>query len=162
MAAVRAVQTELIGRESELGAVHTFLDGSGGSRALVVAGEPGIGKTALWSAAIDAAAERGYRVLSARASDAEAQMSFAALVDLLDGVDLGGLGLPAPQLHALQVALLREAPEGGGPESHAIGVGLLTTLALARSTRPDPRRARRQPVDRCGIRHGARVRCAAP
>ena len=128
MAAVRAVQTELIGRESELAAVHTFLDGSGGSRALVVAGEPGIGKTALWSAAIDAAAERGYRVLSARASDAEAQMSFAALVDLLDGVDLGGLGLPAPQLHALQVALLREAPEGGGPESHAIGVGLLTTL----------------------------------
>ncbi len=53
------------------------------------------------------------RVLSARPSGAEAQLSFATLIDLFDGVDTEELAaLPAPQLRALQVALLRAEPTG--------------------------------------------------
>ena len=101
--------------------------------ALVLTGGPGIGKTTLWEAGVAAARERGLRVLSARASGAEARLSFAALIDLLDGV--GGeelAALPAPQLRALEVALLRTEATDVPPETGAIALGFLNALrALA-------------------------------
>jgi ATP-dependent Clp protease ATP-binding subunit ClpA len=42
--------TQLVGRDEELGRVEEFLS-RGGSTALLVEGEPGIGKTTLWKAA---------------------------------------------------------------------------------------------------------------
>ena len=50
-------------------AVATFLASAcAGPSGLVVEGEPGIGKTTLWLAAIEQARERGFLVLSARAA----------------------------------------------------------------------------------------------
>ena len=46
---------------------------------VVITGEAGIGKTALWLAAVDLAADRGFQVLSSRPSQAEAGLSFLAL-----------------------------------------------------------------------------------
>ena len=64
---------------------------------LVFVGEAGIGKTALWETGIALAREAGFRVLSARPTDAEVGLSFAALADLLDGVDVDELaGVPGP------------------------------------------------------------------
>lgn len=102
-------------------------------RALVLTGAPGIGKTTLWEAGVDAARQDGLHVLSASPSDGEAQLSFAALIDLFDGVDEAAMtGLPAPQRWALEVALLRREPAGRPPELHAIGLGVLNGLrALA-------------------------------
>jgi DNA-binding CsgD family transcriptional regulator len=118
----------VVGREPELAALHAFL-ADPGTRALVLTGGAGIGKTTLWEAGIAAARERGLRVLSARPSDAEAQLAFTALIDLLHGVDLGELGdLAAPQRRALEVALLRLEPGSLPPESRAIAVGLLNAL----------------------------------
>ncbi len=99
----------------------------------MLTGEPGIGKTTLWEAALGAARERAMRVVSTRASGAEAQLSFAALIDLLDGVDLRRLeGLPAPQLDALEVALLRATPSEAPPDHGAISFGFRNALrALA-------------------------------
>src|SRR5690349_15969612 len=75
---------------------------AGPAGSLVVVGAPGIGKTTLWEAGVALARERGLRVLSARASGAETQLSLASLGDLLDGVGMDELAeLPAPQLHAL-------------------------------------------------------------
>ena len=106
MAATRVI--ELVGREAELGKLRAFLDLAGPARALVFAGEPGIGKSSLWEAGIDLARSSGTRVLAARASEAEAKHSFAGLIDLLDGVtDPELAALPPPQLGALQVVLLR-------------------------------------------------------
>jgi DNA-binding CsgD family transcriptional regulator len=123
---------EIVGREVELAAIGAFLDSSGPSRALVLEGGAGIGKTTLWEAAVDAAQRRGRRVLSTRPSEAEAHLSFAALIDLLDGVDLRELGLPDPQSRALDVALLRAEPARRAPEPGAIALGFLTALrALA-------------------------------
>ena len=122
-----------MGRESEFGVLDRFLDDVLLGRSLVLTGGPGIGKTTLWEAGLHDAGERGLRVLSARASSAEARLSFAALIDLCDGVDTGSLGgLTPPQRSALEVALLRAEPEATPPEPHAISLGFLNLLrALA-------------------------------
>jgi DNA-binding CsgD family transcriptional regulator len=104
---------------------------------LIVAGDPGIGKTTLWDAGVDIARAEGYRVLAARASESEMQLSFVALSDLLAGIDLGDLaGVPLPQRRALEVALLRADPVGPAASSHAVAAGLLSALrVLARRRR---------------------------
>ena len=98
--------------------------------ALVLRGEPGIGKTTLWEAGLDGSPASGLRVLVARPSDAESEHAFAGLIDLCEGLDLDGL--PAPQRSALEVALLRREPDGAAPEPHAIGLALRGALAAAR------------------------------
>jgi DNA-binding CsgD family transcriptional regulator len=126
-------RTRVFGREHELAAVDAFIRGDPRVRAFVLMGGPGIGKTTVWEAGARSAQDFGLRVLSARASGAETQHSFATLVDLLEGVDSDELaGLPAPQLHALEVALLRAEPTGGAAEPHAVAIGFLNALrALA-------------------------------
>lgn len=106
------VTGRVVGREAELAVVDEFVAPLISARALVLVGEPGIGKTTLWEAGIAAARRRALRVLAARPSAAETPLSFATLADLLEGVEVEALvGLPAPQRHALQVALLRAEPE---------------------------------------------------
>ena len=126
---VRGSGHEVVGREAELAVLRAFLERDGGVRTLVVTGDAGIGKTTLWDAGLGAAREQGFRVLSTRASSAEAKLSYAALIDLLDGVDTEELAqLPAPQLHALEVALLRREPAGAPADSQAIALGFLNAL----------------------------------
>jgi DNA-binding CsgD family transcriptional regulator len=112
-----------IGREPELAVLRSP------PRALVLTGGPGIGKTTLWEAGVEAARAAGESVLTARPTGAETQHSFAALADLLDGIDVGAL--PAPQRSALEVALLRSAPVDAPPSAHAIALGVLNALRAA-------------------------------
>jgi DNA-binding CsgD family transcriptional regulator len=116
----------LIGREEELNAVRAFLstrrDGPG---LVLLEGEAGIGKTAVWEAVI-AAEGPGRQVLRARPAEAEMALSFAGLSDLLGGVlDAALSGLPAPQRRALEVALLLEPGDERPPEHRAVAAGLL-------------------------------------
>ena len=75
---------------------------AGRSRALVVRGEPGIGKSALLGYAADTA--RDFRVARADGVESEIEMPFAALHQLC-GRMLSGLDrLPGPQREALGVA----------------------------------------------------------
>jgi DNA-binding CsgD family transcriptional regulator len=138
---VRATSPErkarVVGRESELALLGGFLEGVSSGRSLVLAGEPGIGKTTLWEAGIHDAGERGLGVLSARASSAETQLSFAALIDLCDAVDAALLeGLAPRQRIALEVALLRAEPAPAPPESHAIALGFLNVLRAMSARAP--------------------------
>jgi len=92
----------LAGRVAELGAVEQFLATGAAGRMLVVCGDPGIGKSTVWEAGVGLARSRGFAVWSARPGEAEAQLSFAGLGDLLEGADGGVLaGLPVPQRRAL-------------------------------------------------------------
>ncbi len=127
---------QIVGREEELAALGEFLDSSGRSATLVLTGEPGIGKTTLWEAGVELAGRSGLRVLSARGSGAETRLSSAALIDLLDSVGREELtALAPPQLHALEVVLLRAEPSGDPPEAHVIAVALVNALrALAADT----------------------------
>ncbi|MGV0793334.1 ATP-binding protein [Mycolicibacterium sp. XJ1819] len=89
--------------------VDAFLDSAtAGPSALLIEGEPGIGKTTLWLAAVDRAASRRFRVLSARAAVTESVLAYTTLADLLDEVDASAWAdLPAPQLLAVDQVLLR-------------------------------------------------------
>jgi DNA-binding CsgD family transcriptional regulator len=127
---------EVVGRTVELGAATALLDTLGeGPLALIIEGEAGIGKTTVWRAAATMAAERGARVLTARPAEPEAQLAFAALADLLEGVPAEDFdSLPAPQHRALDVALLRAEPYSGGIDARAASAG---TAALLRGLAAD-------------------------
>src|SRR6267154_3632365 len=81
--------SEVIGREPELTVLEEFLDQDTPWLALLLTGGPGIGKTALWEQGLRLAHSRDIRVLAARPSGAEAELSFAGLFDLLEGIDIG-------------------------------------------------------------------------
>jgi DNA-binding CsgD family transcriptional regulator len=99
----------IVGRRDALDSVAEFLRGiDAGPAALILEGEPGIGKTTLWQAGIDLAIDLGYRVFSTRPTESEAKLSHVGLGDLLEGAIDGVLTeLPEPQRRALDVTLLR-------------------------------------------------------
>src|SRR5206468_2946392 len=107
----------VIGRDAELAAIDELLHGiDDGFAALVLEGEPGIGKTALWLEGVGAARDLGHRVLAARPAESEANFSFAALGDLAEGaLEEVQHQLPEPQRMALDVALLRARAPGRAP-----------------------------------------------
>ena len=127
--------TGVFGREAELGAVDAVL-ASARQRfaALVLEGDPGIGKTTVWRQGIAHAVGNGYRVLSCRAAPAEARLSFTALGDLLEPVAFGAL--PDPQRRALDAALLRSEPAGVAPNPRAIGTGVVSLLSQLAARTP--------------------------
>jgi AAA ATPase domain len=85
----------------------------------------------LWTAGVRAARERGHVVLASRPAEAETQLSFAALCDLLATVADDVLTeLPLPQRRALEVALLLSEPEDAPPDQRAVAAGLLSALRV--------------------------------
>jgi Predicted ATPase len=126
---------ELLGRERELETFAAYADAvREGPVGFVVEGEPGIGKTTLWQAAVAAARERGYCVLTCRPAGSEVQLSFAALGDLLEDVlDETLTELPRPQRRALEVALLLEDPQGLPPDQRR---SVSPSWALSASSQP--------------------------
>src|SRR3954447_12118443 len=74
---------EIIGRREELLAFDRFLAAvPAGGQALLLEGDAGIGKTALWQEANRLARDRRIRVLTARSAHSETQMAFASVGDL--------------------------------------------------------------------------------
>jgi DNA polymerase III delta prime subunit len=129
---------DIVGREEELELLRGFLaDTAAGPLALLLEGEPGIGKTTLWAAAVKSARERSYCVLACRTAGAEVQLSFAALGDLLAEVLEETLSeLPTPQRRALEVALLLEEARGRPPDQRAIALAFLGVLRLLARSGP--------------------------
>ena len=124
----------LVGRTVERGVIDRALRDAraGNSRALVVRGEAGIGKTSLLSFA-EAAAE-GFRVVSATGIESEMDLAFASLhqvcAPLLDRIDQ----IPAPQAAALDVAFGRA--EGPPPSPFLVGLAVLSLFAAVADERP--------------------------
>lgn len=119
----------VVRRGAESRAVDDFLGSAAGPSALVIDGEPGIGKTTLFVAALKQAAEQGFRVLSACPAAAESVLAYAALADLLAGVDDAVLEtLPAPQRLAVDRVLLRADSVSGATDQRAVGAALLSVL----------------------------------
>jgi ATP/maltotriose-dependent transcriptional regulator MalT len=127
-----AVAVELIGRDAEVVSITGFLDSvDAGPAALVLSGEPGIGKTVLWELGVEDARARFGRVLSCRAAEAEAALSFSGLSELLTDVfDEVVPSLPPLRRRAIEVALLLAEPGAQPPDALAIGLALLDVLRI--------------------------------
>src|SRR4051794_10475756 len=126
-----------VGRSAGPAETDRFVDAARtGLQALLLSGQAGIGKTSLWKAADDRATERGFRVLVSRPTEVETQLSFAALVDLLDELfDKILPQLPEPQQEALGAALLRVAP-GAVPSPLGVSLGVLGAIRAAAEVAP--------------------------
>ena len=125
---------ELPGRRTEQRLLRDLLDGvrSGSSGALVLRGQPGIGKSALLNWAVESAPDR--RVLRMAAVASESGVGFTGvhqvLVPLLPAVDR----LPATQRRALRVAFGLE--DGPAPAALIVGLAVLALVSDAAETRP--------------------------
>jgi DNA-binding CsgD family transcriptional regulator len=127
----------VVGRERELQAAAEFLEElERGPAALVFEGEPGIGKTTLWHEATALAEGRRIRVLACRPAESDMSLSFAALADLLGGIEFEHFAqLPRPQRVGLDAALLR-GHETSTPDPRAVFAGMLSILRALASEVP--------------------------
>ena len=129
------LSTDVIGRSVEFSALAKFLQSAGVQPSgLVIEGEAGIGKTTLWLAAVEQAREQGFRVLPARVGQNETALAYAALADLLGGVDPAVLTrLPGVQRIAVdRVLLLRAISEGPPTDQRVVAAALVSVVhALA-------------------------------
>ena len=126
----------LVDRRSErdaldrlVGAIH-----AGESRALVVRGEPGVGKTMLLDYLAGQASASGCRVARATGVQSEMELAFAGLHQLCAPM-LGRAGrLPVPQRDALRTAFGLAA--GPPPDRFLVGLAVLSLLSGMAGERP--------------------------
>jgi DNA-binding CsgD family transcriptional regulator len=126
--------SEMFGRTDELRALTDSIDGAakqGG--ALLMLGEPGIGKSTLIQAASRYAEVAGLQVLSSTGVEAEAQLPFAGLHQLLRPVLPVAVDLPAVQERALMSAF--GVVDAAPPEPFMIALAALSLLADASARR---------------------------
>ena len=153
---------ELVGRRSECEELDGLIEAVqvGESRALVVRGEPGVGKTALLEYAVEQASASGCRVERAAGVQSEMELAFAGLHQLcapmLDRLER----LPVPQRDALETAF--GSSPGSAPDRFLVGRGrprpALRGCRGAAADLPGGRRA----LARSRLGAGTCVRCAAP
>src|SRR5436309_2154462 len=135
----RTMAGELIGREREVRSIEEFLQRAAlAPELLVLAGEPGIGKTALWRDGVDRACASGTRVLEHRAVEAEATLAFTGISDLFAGVvDEVLPALGQLRRRALEAALLLDgADPNPTAEPRAIGLAILDSLKVLSAEGP--------------------------
>ncbi|WP_203733558.1 helix-turn-helix transcriptional regulator [Paractinoplanes durhamensis] len=130
-----ADQSILVGREGHCrvldGLVAAAAEGHGGL--LVLAGEPGIGKTALLTYAL--AAARGATTLATTGLESEAALPYAGLGDLLRPLLDLVPKLPGPQARALRAALALEEHETE-ISRYAVCMATLSLLTIAADQGP--------------------------
>ena len=128
----------VFGRTRELEEIDRFFGAvaADGSRLILLSGQAGIGKTTLWNAGIQSANERGYRVVTARPTQVETGLAFAALGDLLGPlIDQPVLDLPEPQRESLDAALLRASAKSP-PQPLGVSLAVLNVLRTSAAERP--------------------------
>lgn len=127
----------IIGRSAELGVLDGFLgDAEAEPRGLLIEGEPGIGKTTVFTELLAAARARDYAVLACRPTRSEMDLSYVSLIELLSGVDDDVLrALPQPQSRVLRMILRQEEPDG---QFDRLSLGVAATAALRAVARTRP------------------------
>ncbi|MEV0233742.1 AAA family ATPase [Nonomuraea sp. NPDC050786] len=124
----------LFGREAELKVLAGLIDGPADRSGVLIHGEAGIGKSALVAEAVSAASAAGLHVLMTTGVEAEQNLAYAGLHQLLYPVRAGVDALPAPQRDALRGAL--GLADTTGPSAYLVGLATLSLLAEAAAARP--------------------------
>ncbi|MEV4583071.1 AAA family ATPase [Nonomuraea jabiensis] len=124
----------MLGRDDESELLESLLRHAAGGRGggVILHGEPGIGKTALLSHALERAA--GFRLLRAVGVEPEADLAYATLHQLLLPVLGRAHELPDPQAQALRVLFGRA--HGAPPDPFLVGLSTLSLLSLAAGEQP--------------------------
>jgi hypothetical protein len=124
----------LIGRAAELGQLDRLLASvrDGASTALVVRGEPGLGKSALLDRL--AASASGFTVVRAAGVEGEVDLPYAGLQQLCRSMLHAIPTLPEPQARSLNVAFGLAA--GDLVDRYLVGLAVLSLLSEAASARP--------------------------
>jgi DNA-binding NarL/FixJ family response regulator len=130
----RRVLNRLVGRSNEAEVLDALLvlarTGQGG--AIVIHGEPGIGKTALIEHVVASATD--FSVLRTVGNEAETELPYASLQEFFRSETDEVEQLPEPQRGAVELALGRI--EGSAPDRLLVGLGLLNLLSLLSQKRP--------------------------
>ncbi|MGW4995561.1 helix-turn-helix transcriptional regulator [Streptomyces mirabilis] len=129
----------LIGREVEIGIINDLIDRipeSGG--ALLINGEPGIGKSSLLARAAERAQASGMAVFRASGVQTETHLPFAGLHQLLRTLQHDVKELPTRQSDALLGAFGMAEPlaDSSVPEFFMIGLAVLNLLGEAATHAP--------------------------
>jgi len=126
----------LVGRAREVGVADGFLaDGLAEPRALLIDGEPGIGKTAFLQHLLATAQSQGHAILACRPTRSESDLSYSGLVELLGNVEDAVLdALPAPQARVLKALLRREDPHVPF-DRLSLGIATVAAVRMVASTR---------------------------
>ena len=121
---------EPVGREREIAIVDAFLARPDATlRALVLVGEPGIGKSTLWHRAVETGRERGLSVLASRPAEPERELANVVLGDLLVGVPASAIEtLPGARRRAIEAALLTGDRASAPEDPRALGVAVATVV----------------------------------
>jgi AAA ATPase domain len=135
MESAAAGTAQLVGREAELRLIDGLLEhAQDRGSALVLSGEPGIGKTALLEAARARASQLQMRVLKATGLRSEALLAFAGLHQLLQPVLRSISDLAGPERDALLAAFgLTEVPV---LDPFLTALAVLEVLSEAAAKRP--------------------------
>jgi hypothetical protein len=131
------VSSGVVSRSTEFRAIADFLaSGTERPSGLLLEGEAGIGKTTLWLAALEQAREHGFRVLSARAWEAESVLAYGTVADLLGDIDAEVMaGLPDVQRVAVDRVLLHNNTSGLPTDQQVVAAALMTIAeTLSRDT----------------------------
>ncbi|WP_103341175.1 AAA family ATPase [Amycolatopsis sp. CA-126428] len=124
----------LSGRDTELKELGELVDGPEDRSGVLLRGEAGIGKSALVASTAAAASVAGLRVLRTAGAEAERNLAYAGLHQLLYPVRAGVAELPAPQRDALRTAL--GLADGPSPSAYLVGLAALTLLAEEAAAKP--------------------------
>ncbi|MFF1614941.1 AAA family ATPase [Amycolatopsis sp. NPDC058278] len=124
----------LSGRDTELKELGELVDGPADRSGVLLRGEAGIGKSALVASTAAAASVAGLRVLRTTGAEAERNLAYAGLHQLLYPVRAGVAELPAPQREALRTAL--GLASGAEPSAYLVGLAALTLLAEEAAAKP--------------------------
>jgi DNA-binding CsgD family transcriptional regulator len=124
----------LLGRRSECAALDELVASvrAGPSRALVLRGEAGVGKSALL--AYLAQRSSGCAVARATGVESEMELAFAGLQQLCAPFADRLERLPAPQRNALGIAF--GVRDGDAPDRFLVGLAVLSLMSAAAETRP--------------------------
>ncbi len=126
----------LFGREDDIGLIDGLFDKIvDGGAALIIRGEPGIGKSSLLEVAQHRARARGLRVLRLSGVASEAHLPFGALQQAIGPILKQADTLPPRQHSALQAAF-GLSDDATAPDIFLVGLAILTLLTASAARKP--------------------------
>ena len=124
----------LFGRDAELEKLDELLATvrAGGSAALVLGGEPGVGKSALLEQLVASASE--FQIVRAVGVEGEVDLPYAGLHQICRSMTDAISALPQPQADALRVAF--GLSSGEAPSRYIVGLATLSLMSEVAAAKP--------------------------